>query len=571
MEGKGRKVTYEDGCPMKKDLFSWVCVFLLFLKPIMAGAWECEVIVTGPNTIKLDQQVTLSASGTPAGGSYSWSRTPGLIPNGSTATITGFQPTFSEYIKVVGYYTSPKGKKCSDTKWLWTCLCTLEDITGPSQAKMGEEISLTTQGEPEGGIYSWTINSGTGTLTPNGPSATFVGDRQGTVELKASYVPPEGGEPCVKYHTVEVGDDCSVSLSGDMYQRPVCRPVNFCAQGQPDPGECTWSPSSDFITNGCNAIYTGTAPGYYTVTATYTRPGGTTCKDSKSILSYELVDNMTPKKECYVSGTSLVIDDFNLTTSPPGFQNNALLSPVLVSTLEKTTKLPISASLFCDQNPDTVSSLITVVNEKRETGFAVKVEVPNYIKNPLEKLGLANSLDFSVSSDFKESLRCCSDKVAPNKSGNTKVQITIDGEATFIGFPLPNTIKDYVSADAIKATASGNANVNIKGLYDGCLDTTNWSGKGTLVAKGGIGGEVKAKANNIITIKAGIKGESSIQQSLIAENLSLTVDSEWGGLVVTGEVVILVKHQNIISEYINWEAIEPGSFPSDKKPLPSLK
>jgi hypothetical protein len=399
MEGKGRKVTYEDGCPMKKDLFSWVCVFLLFLKPIMAGAWECEVIVTGPNTIKLDQQVTLSASGTPAGGSYSWSRTPGLIPNGSTATITGFQPTFSEYIKVVGYYTSPKGKKCSDTKWLWTCLCTLEDITGPSQAKMGEEISLTTQGEPEGGIYSWTINSGTGTLTPNGPSATFVGDRQGTVELKASYVPPEGGEPCAKYHTVEVGDDCSVSLSGDMYQRPVCRPVKFYAQGLPDPGECTWSPSSDFTTNGCNATYIGKAAGYYTITTTYTTPNGSSCEDSKGILSYELVDNMTSKYKCYTSGASLVIDDFNITTSPTGFQNNALLSPVLVSTSSKTKDMLITASLFCDQNPQSISTIITIVNPNTRDSMSLEFSIPDSFKEPLKTLGIAEQLTLSTSNE----------------------------------------------------------------------------------------------------------------------------------------------------------------------------
>jgi hypothetical protein len=512
----------------------------------------------------------LSASGTPAGGSYSWSRTPGLIPNGSTATITGFQPTFSEYIKVVGYYTSPKGKKCSDTKWLWTCLCTLEDITGPFQAKMGEEISLTTQGEPQGGIYSWTINSGTGTLTPNGPSATFVGDRQGTVELKASYVPPEGGEPCAKYHTIEVGDDCSVSLSGDMYQRPVCRPVKFYAQGLPDPGECTWSPSSDFTTNGCNATYIGKAAGYYSVTTTYTTPNGSSCEDSKGILSYELVDNMTPKKKCYVSGTSLSVSDFNINTSPAGYQNNAWFTPASVSTLYKTEEKRVWASLVCDQNPNKVSTLVTVVNEKEVTGFSVEVEVPNYIKNPLEKIGLADSLDFSVVSDFKESKRCCPDRVAPNKFGSTTVQLALDGEVTLVGVPLPKTIKDYVSADAIKATASGKAGVSLNGKYNGCADLTEWGGGGALKVTAGIGGELKAKVNEVFLIKAGLKGESEINQKLNVDGLILVLDTNWGGLIAKGEVIIQFKLKDIITEYIESPVIEPEKLPTKVVNLPTL-
>jgi hypothetical protein len=570
MEGKGRKGTIEDGCPMKKYLFSWGCLFLLLLNPIMAGAWECEVVVTGPNTIKLDQQVTLSASGTPAGGSYSWSRTPGLIPSGSTATITGFQPTFSEYIKVVGYYTSPKGKKCSATKWLWTCLCTLEDITGPSQAKMGEEISLTTQGDPEGGIYSWTINSGTGTLTPNGPSATFVGDRQGTVELKASYVPPEGGEPCAKYHTIEVGDDCSVSLSGDMYQRPVCRPVKFYAQGQPDPGECTWSPSSDFTTNGCNAVYNGTAPGYNTVTATYTRPGGTTCKDSKSILSYELVDNMTPKKECYVSGTSLVIDDFNLTTSPPGFQNNALLSPVLVSTLEKTTKLPISASLFCDQ-PGSVSTVITVVNENETTGFGIEVEIPNLIKEPLKFLGIAEQFDFKLKNSYEQGTKCCIDDAKDYTKGSTSVDASIDLKGkTIYGVPMPQSWKKYFTLDALNVDLKGESKVSIKGEYKACENLENWSGGGSLGVKLDAGSEVLVKFPYIY-VKGEVKGGTDISETLTADGSKITAKGNWGGVNVSGTVVILLQDLTLKPHEVKHLLIKGDSIPAFEFDLPSLR
>ncbi len=570
MEGKGRKGTYEDGRPMKKYLFTWVCVFLLFLNPIMAGAWECEVVVTGPSTIKLDQQVTLSASGTPAGGSYSWSRTPGLIPNGSTATVTGFQPTFSEYIKVVGYYTSPKGKKCSDTKWLWTCLCTLETITGPSQAKVGEEVSLATQGDPAGGIYSWTIGSGTGTLTPNGSSATYVGDRQGTVEIQASYVPPEGGEPCTKYHTIEVGDDCSVSLSGDMYQRPVCRPVNFYAKGQPDPGECSWSPSADFTKDGCNAIYNGTSPGYYTVTATYTRPGGATCKDSKSILSYELVDNMTPNKACYLSGTNLVIDDFNLSTSPPGFQNNALLSPAVVSTINKTQDLHISASLVCAQNPDTVSTVITVVNENVTTGFGIEVEIPNLIKEPLKFLGLADQFDFKMVNAYKQGIKCCPDNAINYTKGETSINAAVDLKGkTLYGIPLPKKMIKYFTL-AVKADLKGGTSVSIHGEYKPCENIESWSGGGGLAVKLDIGAKAKANAPQYLVMKCEVKGGTDIRETLEVDKDKIVAKGNWGGIDLVGMVKIKVKRHQIKSFEVKHQLLEGDSTPTFSINLPSL-
>jgi hypothetical protein len=114
-------------------LFSLI---ILVFHPVFTYAWECEVTLDGPNVIKEGQAITLSASGAPAGGSYSWSNTPNLVPNGSTAQLTGYKPLYSEYIYVTITYTSPKGKKCHARKAIWVCICYVK-INGPEEFKIG--------------------------------------------------------------------------------------------------------------------------------------------------------------------------------------------------------------------------------------------------------------------------------------------------------------------------------------------------------------------------------------------------------------------------------------------------
>ena len=82
---------------------------IVFFHTAHIHAWECEVTLNGPNTIKVGQAITLSTSGTPEGGSYSWFNTPNLVPHGSTAELTGFVPSFSDYIRVG--VTPPRGAK----------------------------------------------------------------------------------------------------------------------------------------------------------------------------------------------------------------------------------------------------------------------------------------------------------------------------------------------------------------------------------------------------------------------------------------------------------------------------
>jgi hypothetical protein len=56
-----------------KILLLPIGIIVLPLQP--AHGWECEITLNGPNAVKVGQTITLAASGTPEGGSYSWSAT----------------------------------------------------------------------------------------------------------------------------------------------------------------------------------------------------------------------------------------------------------------------------------------------------------------------------------------------------------------------------------------------------------------------------------------------------------------------------------------------------------------
>lgn len=267
---------------MRNILFCTFFLAFIFLHG-QAHAWDCDVTLTAPKTIKKGQTVTLSASGTPAGGSYTWSRNSQLIPNGSTATLTGYKPAYSEYIGVTSTYRSPKGKSCSDTKWIWVCLCTV-GVDGPSQAKVGEPITLKATGNPADGTYAWIINAGSGSLLGIGDTVTFTGDKRGEVEIKVSYTPPEGGEPCTYYHTVEVG--CSSQVIGPS-QSKVGEKVTLSASADPPGGTFLWSiqtGTGTLTNNGSTATFIGDKAGDVTIGLSYTLPqGGISCDITHTI------------------------------------------------------------------------------------------------------------------------------------------------------------------------------------------------------------------------------------------------------------------------------------------------
>ena len=177
-------------------LFLWL---ILVSCPGYLHAWECSVTLGGPNIVKVDQTISLHASGCPEGGSYSWSNTPNLVPNGSSAQLTGFVPSFSDYIRVIVTYTSPRGKRCFDTKWVWVCICNVT-IVGSDKITVGETISLTAKSDPSGGTYAWSPLAG---LVGNGCSAQFTRQHPGDALIEVDYTTHDG-DACSDTHTITV-------------------------------------------------------------------------------------------------------------------------------------------------------------------------------------------------------------------------------------------------------------------------------------------------------------------------------------------------------------------------------
>jgi|GEM_PF-2651919 len=560
---------------MRWLITAFIAVCVLSLLQTSSSAWECEVDVFGPKTIKLGQQVTLSASGTPAGGSYSWSRTPNLITNGSTAILIGFNPTFSDYIKVTGYYTSPKGKKCSDSIWLWACVCSPKAITAPAKAKIGEEVTLSIIDAPEGGTYSWNIESGSGILTTNGASATFIGDKIGVTEIRLSYIPPEGGEPCSSFKKIEIVEDCSISIN-ELYRRPVCRPETMQVTGIPSGGSCLWAGDGISDISSCETIYNSSTPGESIITATYTTPNGQTCDASHTILSYKL-DAISSVPVCFNNGAVLSFKDFNIYTSPAegSFRDTLSFTPQVVSTLLQEQQVLVEGAFLCPNKTNVKTTVVTVINKNIKDSFTLKIDVPNYIKKPLEIVGLDENANLAVVGTYESSKECCISRVAHHKSGQSTISMNVGGEGTIFGIPLPKSIKNYVSADALKATLSGGGKVQIKADYGGCTSIeTVWSGGGYLSVTVGIGGEVKVKIDqDVFVIKGALGGESSISQSIAAKDRTLLTNSKWGGLSVKGQVVLSLWNEDIISESVDWEVLKPDELHAVPVsfPLPSLE
>lgn len=558
---------------MKIPFLFKALLLLSLLTPVSTLAWECDVTVSGPNTVKLDQPITLSAIGTPTGGSYSWSRTPNLIPNGATATLTGFIPTYSEYIRVIGYYTSPKGKKCSDTKWLWACVCNVTSLNGPVEAKIGEQITLTAQADPTGGTYTWTVNSGTGTITPSDSSSVFIGDKDGPVEIKVSYVPPDGGEPCEKFHTIQVNGDCQVTLTKYELQRPVCRAVNFTAQGTPAGGTCNWSAENDISGTGCNAVYTSQTAGNDAVTVTYITPDGTICDDSKNVLSYSL-DGMVSKKMCFDSGTVLQSSDFDFFISPASFSFGPILTPATVTTNQSQDQVLVTASPVCDSGyTNKASTVIDVVNKDYKTTSGVGIEIPNFLTEPLEKLGLVDKLKFELQNNYNFFTECCIDGPIDSTSGETTLGVIAEfDEMTLIGVPLPKAVKKYVTLDAVQATLTGRGDVKIKGESSGCQATETWSGGGSVSVRFELNAMAKSTDPwNYVLIEAKVGGKTDIKETLTILSNQLNASGGWGGIIAAGKIKMQIFGFDTTTFFVEHTFVPGKSIPTFSIDLPSLK
>lgn len=233
------------------------------------SAWECDVHLNAPSAIKVGETKTLSATGGPAGGHFSWSNTPNLNPSGASATLTGFEPDRDvlDYIYVTVTYTTPKGKSCSDTKYIYVCQCDI-GINGPDEAKMGQTITLTTEVDDEGnGSYEWESTANV-LIEPSDDLSTadFTAMEAGTHTVTVNYT-SEDGETCSADHTINV--ICAAQISGPT-SAPFGETIILSAQADPPGGYFEWTPVQGLVDYGETAEFTATEPGDHTLEVTYT-------------------------------------------------------------------------------------------------------------------------------------------------------------------------------------------------------------------------------------------------------------------------------------------------------------
>ena len=545
-------------------LFSLI---ILVFYPVFTYAWECEVTLDGPNVIKEGQTMTLSASGTPAWGSYSWSNTPNLVPNGSTAQLTGYKPLSSEYIYVTITYTSPKGKKCHARKAIWVCLCYVK-INGPEEFKIGDApIILTAEGDPSGGTYEWSNTPG---LIPNGSTAEFTGQEPGDVTVEVTYNPPNDGEPCNGTHTITVLKECSVSISGPSVVG-VGNHITLTASGSPEGGAYFWEKQPGLLRGTSSASFTGQKPGDVTIVVFYKpQDGGEPCSATHNVTVFGVESITGPS--CVNSGTTLTRGDFSIVTNPSGFEDHVIASPLSFSTLSQSAEVTVTAYSGTGAGSDEATTTITVVNSNVKSGKSISFEIPNYIKKPLEVIGLAQKLTLKVSNDYNGFIECCVVGAAKSTDGKTTVDLSVEaGPFTIIGFPLPGVVKKYVTLDALNATLLASGSVEINGKYAACEDNTNWSGGGSL--KGGIetASEVKAKITKYLVIQGKLAGSMGVTETLNVLVSEINVTSNWDGLTAAGEIIIRTKLGDIKSYKVSIDVIKGKKLPVFYIALPSLK
>ncbi len=533
-----------------------------------AEGWECDVTISGPSAVKKDQTVTLTASGTPSGGSYSWSRIPKLEPSGDSADLTAFEPTFSEYIRVLVTYTTPRGKKCSAAKYLWYESCCIE-IDGPGRVDSGDTISLSASAEPEGGQFSWE-NSDPEVIHLEAfeNKAALTGLSAGTATITLTYDCPETDSQRQATHLVKVTEACQINLTGTSAASVGSYDYIF-AETKPEGGTLTWEPHSNIESINDNNIHHGAqTPGIYSYKATYVLPDETSCESTFEVAFVKVRSVSGPF--CVNSGATLFKSDFSVRTIPEEYDLLVNISPLTYTTEHPYSDETVTASVGLGTLDDAVTD-ITVVNSRKKVNLGVEVSIPNYISEPLKTLGLSEKLDLKINSDFNRFWECCSTYVSPSVEGTTTVKLeAAAGPFTIAGIPMPKKIKEYITVDILNAELSCGGNVKIEGNYQGCLDSTDWSGGGKLLSDVKIGAEAKAKNLSIFVIKGKLRGQTGLTQAIKAKADKLLISSKWEGLDIIG----IVEFQYNLIEFaqkIEYPLINKKEMPQTSITLPSLK
>ena len=525
--------------------------------------WECNVTLDGPNSIEVGQSITLSASGTPEGGSYSWSNTPNLVPYGATAVLTGFNPQYSEYIWVTVTYTNPKGNKCSDTKEIWVYDCHI-GINGPTEVKVGETITLIVEGEISGENYEWSVVPG---LVPNGSTAHFTGQTPGDADIKFTYTNPDG-KTCYDIHTITVKQECSVTLSGPSVVG-IGNDITLTPCGNPPGGRYIWKEIPGLVPSMNSALFFGKSPGNTTIEVSYIPPGSDepcTATHDVTVFGVDLIE-----ASCVKSGSTVSMEDLIIFTTPAGFEDLVTVRPLTFSTLSQTKDATIAAYSGTSMDSDKKSTTITVVNSDVKNNIGLSFEIPNYFNQVLSKIGLEDKTELSVGSSFKECKECCDFGVGTLVSGEITGNLSIStGSFTILGIPLPSSVKKWVEAELLNVTLSGEGSMAIDGSYNACEDNTQWGGGGKFTLGVKLGGEVKAKFSEVIILKGEIKGSTSIIENISTELTNLKITTNWGGLTGTSIVKIRIFRKKIASDTSRTYFAQDDLFPVTIS-LPSLK
>ena len=518
---------------LRINFISTILLLSIVLFPLKhIHAWECEITLEGPDTIKVGQIIMLFASGAPDGGSYSWSNTPNLVPNGSIAMLTGFVPSFSDYIRVIVTYTSPKGKRCSAMKWIWVCACYVK-INGPNEVNVGEAITLSAEGDPSGGTYAWDNTPG---LVSNGSTAEFTGQTEGDVTIEVTYTIPDV-EPCTDTHAVTVSGECSVTITGPSVVG-VGNSITLTASGNPSGGIYIWKEQPGLIPGISSAMFFGKTPGGVTIEVTYEPPQGLMCTDTHYVTAFGVESISSPS--CVKSGKTLTKEDFRIVTTPPGYEDLVIVRPLSFSTSSQSEEVTVTAYSGTGMASDEATTTITVVNSNVKNEKGISFEIPNCLNEVLKNIGLGDKTDLSVKDSFKDYKECCGFGVGTSVDGSFAGSLSIDaGPFTIVGVPMPPKIRKWVTADLVNVTLSGSGSVGIDGSYKVCEDKTDWSGGGDLTAGVSLGGGITAIVPSVIILKGVIKGSTSITEKLRTELTNLKLTTNWGGL--TGEAIGIIK------------------------------
>lgn len=533
-----------------------------------ASGWDCDVSISGPSAIKKDQTITLEASGNPSAGSYSWWRIPNLIPHGNTAYLTGFEPTFNEYIRVGVTYTTPRGKKCSNVKYLWYEDC-CAIIQGGDTVNVEETIILSASGVPLEGNFMWeNSNPQSVLLEPSGNTASLTGLTQGTTTITLTYVYPGSNSTCQTTHEVSVTETCNINLAGTL-ALAVGQYGYVFAETIPEGGQLIWTPHPNIESITDDSIYhTSEIPGIHTYEAKYVLPDGNSCSTSFDSTFVKVDSVIGPY--CVDSGTTLFKSDFDIITNPEGFNLMVNVSPLNYLTNDAFTDATITASIVSGLL-DSATTTLRVINSDKKLNAGIEIFMPNYISEPLKTLGLSDKLDMKINSDFDRFWECCSESAILSVEGSTNIALEVSGGPfTIVGIPLPKKLRESVTLDVLNVDLSCGGSVKIKGNHQGCHDITDWSGGGALLAEVKVGGEAKAKLPYITVLHGQLNGRTGISQSITAQGGNLLVSSEWEGLDLIG----LIKFQAFkvsICGSVKYSLIDKNEMPQISIPLPLLK